>query len=154
MSSTDNTGPISHDEAHQIAQRYNSSHWRQKNMGEVARYTIPADPMRDDDIRLRAYIEQRKEEEGRLRADLAAMKEEAKGMVRLPEIPEGEQLVVERKDFDGVPQYMAGMWRRDTNGRPGWFSQKLTLIRQPTAADAVNALASIIETVERNPDAA
>ena len=57
MSMTDDTGPISHSEALQIARRYNASHWR--NTGdEMARYTIPADPKRDDDIRLRAYIKQ------------------------------------------------------------------------------------------------
>lgn len=36
--------------------RFNSSHW--KNATERARYSIPADPRRDDDIRLGAYIEQ------------------------------------------------------------------------------------------------
>ena len=47
-------GPVSHDEAEQILLRFNASHW--DNGHEKARYTIPADPQRDDDIRLSAYI--------------------------------------------------------------------------------------------------
>lgn len=55
---SDNTGPVSHDEARQILNRYNDGHFKQ---GEGPRYTIPADVMRDDDIRLGAYIKQNQE---------------------------------------------------------------------------------------------
>lgn len=50
-------GVVTHEEARGILRRFNASHWRNKGgMGECARYTIPADPRRDDDIRLSAYI--------------------------------------------------------------------------------------------------
>ena len=50
------TGPITHAEARQMVARFNASHWNDGR--EKARYTIPADPRRDDDIRLHAYIDQ------------------------------------------------------------------------------------------------
>lgn len=52
-------GVVTHEEARGILRRFNASHWKAGNRptgGEVARYTIPADPKRDDDIRLSAYI--------------------------------------------------------------------------------------------------
>jgi hypothetical protein len=55
---TDATGMISHDEAEQILSRFNASHWRDRTTHERARYSIPADPKRDDDIRLGEYIKQ------------------------------------------------------------------------------------------------
>ena len=59
MSDNNDTGPITHAEAREIANRYNNSHWRDKaGHEEHARYTIPADPRRDDDLRLAAYIDQ------------------------------------------------------------------------------------------------
>lgn len=52
-------GRITPDEAHQIARRFNASHWQHhRDMGEVARYSIPANPRRDDDLRLGAFINQ------------------------------------------------------------------------------------------------
>lgn len=54
---SDNTGPITHAEARQILSRFNASHWMSTEQ-EHARYTIPGDPRRDDDIRLAAYIDQ------------------------------------------------------------------------------------------------
>lgn len=45
-----------HDEALQILSRFNTSHWRNPGK-ECARYSIPADPERDDDIQLARYIE-------------------------------------------------------------------------------------------------
>lgn len=51
-------GHVSCEEAHEIASRFNASHWRGKaGLKECARYSIPADPRRDDDIRLGAFIE-------------------------------------------------------------------------------------------------
>lgn len=50
-------GLVTVEEAHQIAKRYNASHFHNhRDMGEHARYSIPADPLRDDDIRLDAFI--------------------------------------------------------------------------------------------------
>lgn len=53
---TETAERITHTEAYEIAKRYNRSHWR--SAGERARYSIPADPRRDDDLRLYAYIKQ------------------------------------------------------------------------------------------------
>jgi hypothetical protein len=49
-------GQVSHDEAREILSRFNASHW--KNGKECARYSIPARPEYDDDLRLAAYIAQ------------------------------------------------------------------------------------------------
>lgn len=50
-------GEVSCDEAREIARRYNASHFRNyRDCGEEARYSIPVDPRRDDDIRLEAFI--------------------------------------------------------------------------------------------------
>lgn len=54
-------GVVSHEEASAIARRYNTSHWHPRGSRapdglERARYSIPADPRRDDDIRIDAYI--------------------------------------------------------------------------------------------------
>ena len=66
-------GHVSHDEADAILRRFNASHWG--NPEEHARYSIPADPGRDDDIRLGAYIAAARKtaaDRARLRALLAA----------------------------------------------------------------------------------
>jgi len=71
------TGPISHDEAKQIASRFNASHW--DNGKEKARYTIPPDARRDDDIRLNAYIDQQAAKDvtiAELRAEVAQLRED------------------------------------------------------------------------------
>ena len=52
---TRSAGTVAHDEARGILLRFNASHWRNHGK-EVARYSIPANPDRDDDIRLGAYI--------------------------------------------------------------------------------------------------
>ncbi len=49
-------GPVTPKEAKEILSRFNASHWRQPDK-ERARYTIPADGRRDDDIRMGAFIE-------------------------------------------------------------------------------------------------
>jgi hypothetical protein len=50
---------ISHREAHEIMDRFNCSHFRgHRDLGECARYSIPADPERDDDLLMAAYISQ------------------------------------------------------------------------------------------------
>lgn len=65
-------GVITCDEAEQIAARYNNSHWyKTRGEGERARYSIPADPKRDDDIRLRAFIAQARAAQARI-AELEA----------------------------------------------------------------------------------
>ena len=63
-------GLVTHDEARAILLRFNASHWRNHGK-EIARYSIPADPRRDDDIRLGAYIA-RSERLDRALADLRA----------------------------------------------------------------------------------
>jgi hypothetical protein len=55
------SGVITHDEAQQMLCRFIASHFRRgREEGEHARITIPADPHRDDDLRLDAYIEQQR----------------------------------------------------------------------------------------------
>jgi hypothetical protein len=50
---------ISHDEAVEIATRLINSHFGNKNR-ECARISIPANPERDDDLLILAYIDQQK----------------------------------------------------------------------------------------------
>lgn len=64
-------GPVSVAEARQILSRFNASHWN--NPGEHARYTIPADPKRDDDIRMLAFIVQTTEHIATLEAARKAL---------------------------------------------------------------------------------
>jgi len=53
------TGPVSPEEAAKIVERFIDGHF--SNQGkEGPRITIPADPQRDDDIRLTAFVEQAK----------------------------------------------------------------------------------------------
>ena len=59
-------GPVTSQEAREIASRFINSHFN--NPGEKARISIPADPLRDDDIRLIAYIKQSAAEIERLRS--------------------------------------------------------------------------------------
>lgn len=66
-------GTVSHDEANEIAKRYNASHFDRPGMGEKARYSIPADPRRDDDIRMRVYIAQNAAKD----AEIAALRQRA-----------------------------------------------------------------------------
>lgn len=49
---------VTPEEAFQILQRFNNSHFRDRSMGECARYSIPARPDRDDDLRLKQFIDQ------------------------------------------------------------------------------------------------
>jgi len=52
-------GHVDASEAKMILRRYNASHFHNRaGMGEHARYSIPADPRRDDDIRLSRFIAQ------------------------------------------------------------------------------------------------
>jgi hypothetical protein len=68
---------VTHAEARQILSRFNASHWKhlRPTEGEVARYSIPADPRRDDDIRLGAYIAQNENEQERLRGLLRRLRD-------------------------------------------------------------------------------
>jgi hypothetical protein len=49
-------GKVTAAEAQEAIGRFNNSHW--DNPGEKARYSIPARPEHDDDIRLSAYVDQ------------------------------------------------------------------------------------------------
>jgi hypothetical protein len=57
---------VSHAEARAILSRFNASHWN--NPGEHARYSIPADPERDDDIKLARYIDECEQRDGAMLA--------------------------------------------------------------------------------------
>lgn len=56
MSDLSNTGPVTADEAEEILKRFVDGHFC--NDGEHPRMSIPANPRRDDDLRLAAFIEQ------------------------------------------------------------------------------------------------
>lgn len=58
-------GPVSVKEAHEILSRFIASHFRKTNR-ERARFTIPANSKRDDDIRMSAFIEQHAAAEARV----------------------------------------------------------------------------------------
>lgn len=49
--------PVTHDEAEKIVKRFIASHFDEAD-GKRVRISIPADPRRDDDLRLCAYIDQ------------------------------------------------------------------------------------------------
>jgi hypothetical protein len=67
-------GHVSCAEAREIASRFNASHWRGKaGLKEVARYSITANPKRDDDIRLGVFIDRAEAMERDLEA-LAALR--------------------------------------------------------------------------------
>jgi hypothetical protein len=66
--------------------RFIASHFRRgREEGEYARITIPADPHRDDDLRLDAYIEQQRS----AAASTQALREAA-------------ELVLDLVDWDGI----------------------------------------------------
>lgn len=67
------TGLVTAEEALEIAHRFVNGHFR--NGKEGPRISIPADPMRDDDLRLVAFIEQSAAEIERLKRDLEGVKE-------------------------------------------------------------------------------
>jgi len=48
---------VTAEEAKKMLSRFNASHWN-RNDKERARYSIPANPRYDDDIRMGAFIEQ------------------------------------------------------------------------------------------------
>ena len=62
---------ITCEEAFAILLRFNASHFR-KTDSEHARYSIPANPQRDDDLRMHAFIKQSE----RLRAEVARLSKE------------------------------------------------------------------------------
>lgn len=70
-------GHVSVQEAREMLVRFCNSHFKDpRDKRNCARITIPADPLRDDDIRLGAFIEQAAEafaEVERLRAENAAL---------------------------------------------------------------------------------
>lgn len=78
-------GSISHDEASEMLTRFIASHFngRMGSSGEHARITIPADPRRDDDLRLSAYIEQQRASTASLERELAELRMVAKAKDRM-----------------------------------------------------------------------
>ena len=79
-------GQVSHDEARAILSRFVNSHF--KNPGEHARASIPADPKRDDDLRLAAYIAQRRDRERDLLAAALLLAKEVRARRLLDDTPE------------------------------------------------------------------
>lgn len=57
-------GVVAHEEAHQILLRFCASHFR--NGKEHARASIPANPRRDDDLRMGVYIRQQERKDAEL----------------------------------------------------------------------------------------
>jgi hypothetical protein len=49
---------VSVEEMRAILSRYNASHFRNRDVGEHARYSIPANPERDDDFAVNKFIAQ------------------------------------------------------------------------------------------------
>lgn len=77
------TGPVTAAEAREALSRFVVSHWyqgKEPEGKERARFSIPADPKRDDDIRLSEYISQSEERIRELEAEVAALRS---GVVRL-----------------------------------------------------------------------
>lgn len=63
--------PISHDEAREAMQRLVNSHFNNpRDKYEHARMSIPANPDRDDDLVLSAYIEQQRAKDVQGRSEL------------------------------------------------------------------------------------
>lgn len=76
---SERAGPVTAKEARESLSRFNASHFRTRDMGEQARYSIPANPKRDDDIRLGAYITQTEklaEENAALKAQIEQLTKE------------------------------------------------------------------------------
>jgi hypothetical protein len=130
------TGPISHDEARQILTRYNNSHFgNHRDMGEKARYSIPADPRRDDDLRMDAYIQQQRERDAQLAAseqrvrDLEAVIEEALSPgvfgpwshCHDAMIPDCVRLACDEIGYGAVMHHVEHLWskRAEAMGIPG-----------------------------------
>lgn len=79
-------GRVTPEEARKILSRYNASHFRLKteevdDLGERryehARYSIPANPKRDDDIRLAAFIRQSEAQRDVMVAEVTRLRDEA-----------------------------------------------------------------------------
>lgn len=97
-------GHVSHDEADAILHRFNASHWG--SAGEHARYSIPADPRRDDDIRLAAYIAAARKTE----ADRDALAAEVERLQQLREAAEAlEATFKSSPDLSGLTRAIGGV---------------------------------------------
>ena len=68
------TGPVTAEEAHEILGRFIASHFREKKIGEQARFSIPVNPMRDDDVRMSAFIDQSQARITELEAEVEKLK--------------------------------------------------------------------------------
>lgn len=82
---------ITHSQARAIMGRFCNSHFN--NPGEHARISIPADPTRDDDLRMMQYIEQNEKKIASLTSKLEALKSEIPGWIgAMPEHPNWQWL--------------------------------------------------------------
>jgi hypothetical protein len=68
----DAIGIVTTAEAHEILQRFINSHFHPINKGDAARFSIPVNPKRDDDVRMTRFIQQQEEKD----AELAALRKE------------------------------------------------------------------------------
>jgi hypothetical protein len=99
------TGPITCEEAREIAKRYNASHFRHRDI-EQARYTIPVDFRRDDDVRLSAFISQVEKSQGEAKREAQAHRTtEANAVIRFLRQRAGMARALAR--FDDTREYMA-----------------------------------------------
>lgn len=73
-----NAAMMQRDQARGCVSRFNASHWN--NPGEHARYSIPADPTRDDDLLLGAYIDGVEQLRQALPSLIAAARQRAAGI--------------------------------------------------------------------------
>lgn len=83
-------GEVTPEEAREILGRFNASHF--DNATEHARYSIPCDPKRDDDVRLGAFIEQAATARARL-AEVEAERDARENTIRV-----GRQQLAEIRD--------------------------------------------------------
>ena len=74
--------PVTHAEARGILSRFNNSHFRSQRNGETARYSIPARPEYDDDLRMEQYIKQNELEIASVYGDIVE-RDQLKGQMRM-----------------------------------------------------------------------
>jgi hypothetical protein len=123
---------ISHAEAREIAMRFIDGHFGNKR--ERPRASIPADPERDDDLRLIAYIEQQHAEAATLRAERDEARSDARTF--MDQMHEAERTVRESKQYEAG--YDAGFMcgREGREERIRLLEEELSALRSRLASQA------------------
>ena len=93
-------GRVSHADAHDMAIRFIRRHFDGDRCEKMPLTSIPADPSRDHDIRLLAYIEQQAETEARATAAEA----------RVGELTKALEFYADRKSYNGTKNLIDGGW--------------------------------------------